>query len=316
MKNINSNIKKSKYLLEKNECIGIPTETVYGLAANAYSNIATSKIFKLKKRPKKNSLIVHYYDLNNLKKDCLINSDFKKLFNKFCPGPITFILRLRKVNKISKNVTNNKKTLAVRFPSHYLIRKLLKNLSFPLAAPSANIYTKISAVSKKDVEEEFGTKIKYVLDGGRSKLGLESTIIDLSKKPKIIRLGAIETEKIDKILNNKLVNNLNLKESYPGQGKLHYSPGLPIRVNVKRAKPNEAFILINKRKITKNNYFYLSKKKNLREAGKNLYKTLRNIKRLNYKFISVEKIPNVGIGRTINDRLKRASYKWQLILKI
>ena len=309
MKNINSNIKKSKFLLEKNECIGIPTETVYGLAANAYSNKATSKIFKLKKRPKKNSLIVHYYDLRNLKEDCLINSDFIKLFNKFCPGPITFILRLKKVNKISKNVTNNRKTLAVRFPSHYLTRKLLKNLNFPLAAPSANISTKISAVSKEDVKEEFGKKIKFVLDGGRSKLGLESTIVDLSNKPKIIRLGAIEIEKINKVLSNKLVYNYNLKENYPGQGKLHYSPGIPIKVNVKRVKSDEAFILIKKRKFTKKNYFYLSKKKDLREAGKNLYKTLRVIKRLNYKFISVEKIPNVGIGRTINDRLKRASYK-------
>ena len=309
MKNINSNIKKSKFLLEKNECIGIPTETVYGLAANAYSNKATSKIFKLKKRPKKNSLIVHYYDLRNLKEDCLINSDFIKLFNKFCPGPITFILKLKKVNKISKNVTNNRKTLAVRFPSHYLTRKLLKSLNFPLAAPSANISTKISAVSKEDVKEEFGKKIKFVLDGGRSKLGLESTIVDLSNKPKIIRLGAIEIEKINKVLSNKLVYNYNLKENYPGQSKLHYSPGIPIKVNVKRVKSDEAFILIKKRKFTKKNYFYLSKKKDLREAGKNLYKTLRIIKRLNYKFISVEKIPNVGIGRTINDRLKRASYK-------
>ena len=213
------------------------------------------------------------------------------------------------MNKISKNVTNNRKTLAVRFPSHYLTRKLLKSLNFPLAAPSANISTKISAVSKEDVKEEFGKKIKFVLDGGRSKLGLESTIVDLSNKPKIIRLGAIEIEKINKVLNNKLVYNHNLKENYPGQSKLHYSPGLPIKVNVKRVKPDEAFILIKKRKFTKKNYFYLSKKKDLREAGKNLYKTLRIIKRLNYKFISVEKIPNVGIGRTINDRLKRASYK-------
>ena len=309
MKNNHSNIKKSKYLLEKNECVVIPTETVYGLAANAYSNEATSKIFKLKKRPKKNPLIVHYHNIHNLKKDCVINSNFKKLFKKFCPGPITFILKLKKSNKISKNVTNNKKTLAVRFPSHDLTIKLLRKLNFPLAAPSANISTKISAVSKKDVEEEFGKKIKYILNGGRSRLGLESTIVDLSKKPKIIRLGAIEIEKINKILNCKLRYSIGEKKNYPGQSKLHYSPGLPIKVNVKKVKQNEAFILIEKRKFSKKNYFYLSKTKNLREAGKNLYKTLRNIKRKNFKFISVEKIPNVGIGRTINDRLKRASYK-------
>ena len=174
-----SNIKKSKFYLDKNECIGIPTETVYGLAANAYSQKATSKIFRLKKRPKKNPLIVHYYDLKMLKNDCEFNNDFLKLYKKFSPGPITFVLKLKKNSKISKNVTNKKKTLAVRFPRHPVSRKLLKLLKYPLAAPSANISTKISPVSSKDVEDEFGKKIKFVLDGGRSKIGLESTIVGL-----------------------------------------------------------------------------------------------------------------------------------------
>ena len=111
MKKDLSNIKKSKFFLNRNECIGIPTETVYGLAANAYSDLATSKIFKLKKRPKNNPLIVHYYSLVNLKKDCKINQNFIKLYKKFCPGPITFILKLKSKNKISKNVTNKKKHL-------------------------------------------------------------------------------------------------------------------------------------------------------------------------------------------------------------
>ena len=111
MKKDLSNIKKSKFFLNRNECIGIPTETVYGLAANAYSDLATSKIFKLKKRPKNNPLIVHYYSLENLKKDCKINQNFIKLYKKFCPGPITFILKLKSKNKISKNVTNKKKHL-------------------------------------------------------------------------------------------------------------------------------------------------------------------------------------------------------------
>ena len=116
MKNNLSNIKKSKYYLDKNECIAIPTETVYGLAANAYSDTATAKVFKLKKRPKRNPLIVHYNSLKMLKQDCEINDLFNKLYKKFCPGPLTFILKLKKNSKISKNVTNGKKTLAVRFP--------------------------------------------------------------------------------------------------------------------------------------------------------------------------------------------------------
>ena len=310
MKKDLSNIKKSKFFLNRNECIGIPTETVYGLAANAYSDLATSKIFKLKKRPKNNPLIVHYYSLENLKKDCKINQNFIKLYKKFCPGPITFILKLKSKNKISKNVTNKKKTLAVRFPKHSLTRKLLKELDFPLAAPSANISTKVSAVSKKDVEEEFGNKIKFILDGGSSKIGLESTIVNLDPKPAILRLGAIEVSKINKVLKNKVnYKSKNNKNSVPGQGKLHYSPGIQIRRNVKNPKKHEAFLLIKKRKISDKNFFYLTKNNNLNEAGKNLYKTLRMIKKLKYNSISVEKIPNKGIGQTINDRLMRASKK-------
>jgi len=310
MKKDLSNIKKSKFFLNRNECIGIPTETVYGLAANAYSDLATSKIFKLKKRPKNNPLIVHYYSLKNLKKDCKINQNFIKLYKKFCPGPITFILKLKSKNKISKNVTNKKKTLAVRFPNHSLTRKLLKELDFPLAAPSANISTKVSAVSKKDVEEEFGNKIKFILDGGSSKIGLESTIVNLDPKPAILRLGAIEVSKINKVLKNKVnYKSKNNKNSVPGQGKLHYSPGIQIRRNVKNPKKHEAFLLIKKRKISDKNFFYLTKNNNLNEAGKNLYRTLRMIKKLKYNSISVENIPNKGIGQTINDRLIRASKK-------
>ena len=308
MKKDLSNIKKSKFFLNRNECVGIPTETVYGLAANAYSDLATSKIFKLKKRPKNNPLIVHYYSLENLKKDCKINQNFIKLYKKFCPGPITFILKLKSKNKISKNVTNKKKTLAVRFPKHSLTRKLLKELDFPLAAPSANISTKVSAVSKKDVKEEFGNKIKFILDGGSSKIGLESTIVNLDPKPAILRLGAIEVSKINKVLKNKVnYKSKNNKNIVPGQGKLHYSPGIKIRRNVKNPKKHEAFLLIKKRKISDKNFFYLTKNNNLNEAGKNLYKTLRMIKKLKYNSISVEKIPNKGIGQTINDRLIRAS---------
>ena len=308
MKKDLSNIKKSKFYLNKNECIGIPTETVYGLAANAYSDLATSKIFKLKKRPKNNPLIVHYYSLEKLKKDCKINQNFIKLYKKFCPGPITFILKLKSKNRISKNVTNKKKTLAVRFPNHSLTRKLLKELDFPLAAPSANISTKVSAVSKKDVEEEFGNKIKFILDGGSSKIGLESTIVNLDPKPAILRLGAIEVSKINKVLKNKVnYKAKNNKNIVPGQGKLHYSPGIKIRRNVKNPKKHEAFLLIKKRKISDKNFFYLTKNNNLNEAGKNLYKTLRMIKKLKYNSISVEKIPNKGIGQTINDMLIRAS---------
>ena len=303
-----ANIKKAKNLLNKRECVAIPTETVYGIAGNAYSDMACKKIFRLKKRPANNPLIIHYYDLKKLKNDCDLNDDFLKLYKRFCPGPITFILNKKKKSKISKVATNKKSTLAVRFPKHPITRNLLKHLKFPIAAPSANISSRISAVTSLDVREDFGKKIKYILEGGRSSVGVESTIIDLRKKPKILRLGGLEVGIIQKILKKKISININPSRiSAPGQLRIHYSPGIPIRLNVKKIKNNEAFLLIKKGKINKANYYFLSKKGNLKEAVKNLYPILRKIKKDNYKSIAVEKFPNKGFGKTINDRLLRAS---------
>ena len=308
MKSIQSNIKKAKKYLDKNHCVAVPTETVYGLAGNAYSNIAVNKIFYLKKRPKNNPLIVHYSDINKLKDDCHINDNFIKLYNKFSPGPITFILKLKKGSKISKFVTNKQTSLAVRFPKHPLFRKLLKVLNYPLAAPSANISTRLSSVKASDVVEEFGSKIKYVLDGGRCQIGLESTIINLLSKPTILRFGGLDISKIEKTLKKKVLIKTNLKKKIaPGQFPLHYSPGIPLRINAKKSKKNEAFVLIKKRKTTFKNYYYLSKNNNLKQSAKNLYTILRKIKKDGYKMIAVEKIKNKGIGKTINDRLNRAS---------
>ena len=303
-----ANIKKAKKLLNKCECVAIPTETVYGLAGNAYSDSACKKIFKLKKRPKNNPLIVHYYNVQKLKEDCNFNNNFHKLYKRFCPGPITFILNLKKNSKISKIVTNKKGALAVRFPKHPVARSLLKKLNFPLAAPSANLSSKVSAVSSDNVKEDFGKKIKYVLEGGKSSIGLESTIIDIRNRPKILRLGGLETSVIKKVLKEKILMNTNPKKiSSPGQLKIHYSPGIPIRLNVKRIKNNEAFLLFSKKKERKSNYYFLSQKGDLKEAAKNLYITLRKIKKNKYKSIAVGKIPNKGLGKTINDRLIRAS---------
>ena len=326
MKSIQSNIKKAKKYLDKNHCIAVPTETVYGLAGNAYSDQSAKKIFKLKKRPLNNPLIVHYYDINKLKNDCVINDNFIKLHNKFSPGPITFILKLKKGSKISKFVTNKQKSLAVRFPKHPLFRKLLKSLNYPLAAPSANMSTRLSSVKASDVIEEFGSKIKYVLDGGKCKIGLESTIVSLLDKPTILRYGGLDILKIKKLLNKKvlvktaskkkikdvlnkkvLVKTTSKKKIAPGQFPLHYSPGIPLRINATKPKKDEAFVLIKKRKTKFKNYYYLSKKNDLQQSAKNLYTILRKIKKDGYKMIAVERIQNKGIGRTINDRLTRAS---------
>ena len=303
-----ANIKKAIKHLNKNECVAIPTETVYGLSGNAYSNKACEKIFRLKKRPKDNPLIVHYYNNIQLRKDCNFDNRFLDLYKKFCPGPITFVLNLHKNSKISKIATNKRNSLAIRFPKHPVTRALLKKLKFPLAAPSANLSSKVSAVRSIDVKEDFGNKIKYILEGGKSKIGLESTIIDLRKEPKILRVGGLEISNIEKVLNQKVkIKNNPLKITGPGQYKLHYSPGIPLKMNVKKAKDNEAYILFKRIKKAKPNYYFLSKKGSLKEAAKNLYITLRKIKKSKFKSIVVGKIPNKGLGITINDRLLRAS---------
>ena len=186
----------------------------------------------------------------------------------------------------------------------------MKQLNFPLAAPSANLSTKVSAVCSADVKEDFGKKIKYILEGGHSSIGVESTIVDLRKKPKILRLGGLEISTIQKLLKKKIsIKNYPIRISAPGQSKLHYSPGIPVRLNAKKTKNNVAFLLIKKKKENKPNFYFLSKKGNLKEAAKNLYSKYkkRKIKKSKYKSIAVCKIPNKGLGKIINDRLKRAS---------
>ena len=168
--------------------------------------------------------------------------------------------------------------------------------------------TRLSSVKATDVIEEFGSKIKYVLDGGKCQIGLESTIINLLEKPTILRFGGLDILKIEKILKKKVLIKTNSKKKItPGQFPLHYSPGIPLRINAIKPKKDEAFVLIKKRKTKFKNYYYLSKKNDLQQSAKNLYTILRKIKKDGYKMIAVERIQNKGIGRTINDRLTRAS---------
>ena len=312
MKNIykNSfyNLNKAKKILEKNKIIAVPTETVYGLAGNAYSDNSVKKIYSLKKRPKKNPLIIHYYNLDLLRKDAKYDKNFLRLYKKFSPGPLTYILKKRKSSKVSKFANAKLKTIAVRFPNNKVIRSLLKKLSFPLAIPSANISTGVSPTEPLDVVDEFKNKIKFILNGGKSIIGLESTVINLSNKPRILRPGAISNIQIGKILKKKVTNVAESKLIVsPGMLKRHYSPGIPMKLNSIKPDYKAAFIVFGKKYKMKKNMFNLSKNNNLKEAAKNLYKILRKIKKLKYKKINVVKIPNKNIGIAINDRLKKAS---------
>ena len=288
MRNIYSNIFKvnSKNLskavnsLKKKQLIGVPTETVYGLAGNAYSKEVVKKIYLLKKRPLKNPLIVHYLNLEKLKNDVELNKDFYKLYKTFCPGPITFVLNKKKNSLLPNIATANLKTVAVRIPANKTLRKILKSLNFPLAIPSANQSTQISPVSARDVADEFGSSLKFILNGGICAIGLESTVVDLTSRAKILRPGLINPSNISKILNKKITIYKKSKDiKAPGMLKRHYSPGIPIKLNQKKAKNNEAFIVFGKKYKKAKNIFNLSNNSNLEEAARNLYKILRLIKK-------------------------------------
>ena len=314
MKNIYSNIyslnkktlKQTVKSLKQGNIAGLPTETVYGLAGNAYSKLAVIKIFKLKNRPKINPLIIHYLNLGKINKDVEVNKDFFKLYKEFCPGPLTFVLKRKKESKIVSLASAKLDTIAIRFPNHKVIRSILKLTDFPLAMPSANLSSGLSPVNAYDVFEEFGKKIKIILNGGGSKIGIESTVISLIGKPKVLRPGIISEKEIKKVLKTNLSNKKSKIRS-PGMLKKHYSPGIPVIIGRKSISRKYAHIVFGKKYKDDKNFFNLSKKGDLKEAAANLYKTLRKIKKKGYKKIFVSKIPNQGPGLAINDRLKRAS---------
>ena len=302
------NLSKCSKILKNHGVCALPTETVYGLAGNAYSEKAIHKIYKLKKRPRKNPLIVHFDKLQSIRNETEHNVLLSAIYKKFSPGPITYVLKLKKTSKISKKITNKNGTIACRVPANKYFRKIIKLCGSPLAAPSANISNNLSPTSSYDVYDEFKEKIKFIIDGGPSKIGLESTVVDLTGKPKILRPGIISPKKIGKVLKSRISIIKSFKKiKSPGSIKKHYSPGIPMKLNQKKALINCAFIILGKKYKKTKDTFNLSKKSNLNEAAKNLYKIFRIIKKKKYKIIHVVKIPNKGIGIAINDRLKHAA---------
>jgi L-threonylcarbamoyladenylate synthase len=304
----NNNLSKAKIVIEKGDVVGVPTETVYGLAANAYNTKAVKKIFSLKKRPSNNPLIIHFKNIEQIKKEAIINKDFLKLVKKFSPGPLTYVLKKKRDSKISKLANKGLDTIAVRIPSEKNIIKLLSIVKCPLAAPSANKSKSLSPTTAKHVAEEFSNKLKMIIDGGVCKVGIESTVIDLTTKPKILREGGLSSEAIEKFLKMKLFENKNKIIKSPGQIGLHYSPGIPIYMNREKATKNGALITFGNKNYSNHNTFNLSTGGNLKEAAKNFFNTLRIIKNKKFKSISINKIPNKNLGKAINERLRRAAY--------
>ena len=305
-------INLAKKRLEDGNLVIFPTETVYGLGGDATNLRAIKKIYNLKKRPLENPLICHFKNIKEIKENFEINSLDNEIIKKFCPGPLTIILKKRKKCKIHTAVSNNLNYIGCRIPKNKIAINILKSVNFPIAAPSANISTKISPTQTNHISKKLKDNT-LIINGGKSLLGLESTVVKTSKnKILILRLGSISIEEIrKKIPNNDIeIKNLNQKVS-PGNQKKHYAPNLPIRINVTKVLKNEGLLNFGKNNMKSNICEYnLSAKGSLKEASKNFFNFFFLIDNNKLcKGIAVAPIPSQDLGITINDRLKRASYK-------
>jgi len=316
---ISTDINKAKQILENEGLVAIPTETVYGLAGNIYSEKAINKIFKTKNRPKHNPLIVHIHSinlLNNIAKE--IPEKAKILAEKFWPGSITLVLK--KKDTIPNSITAGKDTVAVRVPNHPLTLELLKKLDFPLAAPSANPFGSISPTTSQHVANYFKETLEMVIDGGSCNNGIESTIVGFENEEVIIyRLGSISVEEIESVVGPiKIKNKNNKSPNAPGMLSKHYAPKTKtiLTENIKAEiinYPNSKIgvllfndLYINEKNIEKE---ILSNNWNLKEASANLYAALHRLDEKGLDIIIAEKFPENDLGKSINDRLERATKK-------
>lgn len=316
---ISKDVKLAATFLKNDGVVGIPTETVYGLAGNTYSDIAINKIFEVKKRPNSNPLILHVKNGNELDKiGTQIPELAYKLAEAFWPGPLTLIVK--KQPHISNLITASQDTVAVRVPNHTLTLELLNSIDFPLVAPSANPFTRISPIEAPHVDAYFKDQINMVLDGGRCSEGVESTIVGFENNRAIIyRLGAISIEEIEKITNNvSIYTPLDKKIITPGMLKKHYSPNTDIILTRNVSQEIEWFsdkkiglLLFNAPQPNFNLAYQkiLSPESNLKIATSNLYKALHELDAMNLDLIIAERFPEYGLGLTINDRLTRATKK-------
>ena len=318
MAKIGTDINISLKLLNRSELVGIPTETVYGLAANAFDPVAVAKIFKVKDRPSFDPLIVHTSNLEKAKSFVdKIPEKAYKLARKFWPGPLTLIFKKKAI--IPDLVTSGLDTVAVRVPNHPLTLQLLKSIDFPLAAPSANPFGYVSPTSAAHVDEQLGDKIEYVLDGGNCSVGIESTILGFDSDDVVVyRLGGCKVEEIETLIGKVTVKaNLSSNPEAPGMLESHYAPLTPIVIGninelVKKHKHQNIGLISFKDEINgidPNHQFILSKKGAIDEAATRLFTGLRELDALNLQLIVSEYVPDVGLGRAINDRLKRAEAK-------
>ena len=313
---IGTDLNRAADLLRRGETVAIPTETVYGLAANALDPIAVSRIFEIKGRPTFNPLILHVKDASELEKYVQdVPPKAYELIEKFWPGPLSILLK--KKDSVPSLITAGLDTVVVRSPAHPMTSELLKMLEFPLAAPSANPFKSISPTSALHVENAFGDKLPYILDGGKATLGIESTIVSFAEEQAtLLRLGSLPLEKIERItgpLKRKVKKNSN--PSAPGQLDKHYSPEKSIILTTKLEEAilnysNNSISIINfgPKKYAVNHQYNLSETGDMHEAAANLFEFLHRADADDSEIILAERVPDKGLGLAINDRLERASF--------
>lgn len=308
-------ISSAKKILDNGDLVAIPTETVYGLAANALSESAVNKIFLAKSRPLYNPLIVHISDLGDMYMIAKnIPDEAFKLAQKFWPGPLTIVLTKKSI--VPDITTGDKDTVAIRMPNHPLTLALLDSLDYPLAAPSANKYKTISPTKPEHVSQSLGTEIP-VLDGGNCVGGIESTIVGFENEtPIIYRHGLITAEEIADCLNQKTIDYNSDKIIMPGQEKRHYSPKthliytvFPDKVFMDHSHCKIAFIQFSDIEVDTHlidHHIHMTRENGLNGAAEKLYDTLHELDKLNFDLIVAEKVPEEGIGKAIHDKLSRA----------
>jgi L-threonylcarbamoyladenylate synthase len=318
---ISKDIAEAAQLLKEGKVIAMPTETVYGLAANALDPSAISEVFAVKERPATNPLIVHIHSLDQLAPLVVERSpNAQKLAAQFWPGPLTLLLK--KSDRMSDQVTANSPYVAVRMPKHPVALELLKAVSFPLVAPSANRYTTVSPTTAEHVLQNLGERIPLILVGGPCEKGLESTVVgfDSEDRPLVYRLGAITLESLQSIVQESALFEAPASgpAHSPGSAKKHYAPSTPLKV-VEDLKAflthysgNEKIGILSfgHENLTtrQTTVIELSQTKDLEEASRNLYRGLYALDEAKVDLIVVEWFENKGLGRTLNDKLKRASF--------
>jgi L-threonylcarbamoyladenylate synthase len=292
-------------LLRQGDVVGMPTETVYGLAGDAYQDQAIAKIYQIKGRPQFNPLIIHYSDVSSLGQDVDLNDRAEKLAERFWPGPLTLVLPKRESSNISLLATAGLSTLAVRLPAHPLAQQLIKEYGHPLAAPSANVSNTISPTSALDVAQSLKERVPLILDGGACHVGLESTIIDLTgDTPVLLRPGGITLEEIQTVLGEVVIRPTGQTIKAPGMLKRHYAPSIPVRLNAHEPHTGEVYLGFGD---TDHGPYNLSRSGDLLEAAANLFRMMRLLDQSQYQGMAIAPIPQHGLGLAINDRLSRAA---------